>query len=98
MGSGPSRHTIWENFSEPEALHYAQWQAVAFRLPAAQQEALGWWEAPPWICRLHPEDFLPHTHASGTKDFQTEGGENPGLSPCAVGLHRKVRGTNRSAL
>ena len=71
MGSSPRRQTIWENLSKPKALHYAQWQAAAFRLPLSQQEASGWWDAPPWLCWLCPQDFLPHTNASVTRDFQT---------------------------
>ena len=71
IGSGPRRHIVWENFSEPEALHYAQWQVAAFRLSLSQQEALGWWDAPPWLHGLCPHDFLPHIDASGTRDFQT---------------------------
>ena len=71
MGSNPRRYTVWENLRESEALHYAQWQAVAFRLPLVQQEASGWWDAPPWLHGLCPQDFLPHTDASGTRDFCT---------------------------
>ena len=60
MGSSCRRHTIWENLSEPKALHYAEWQAMALRLPLTKQEALGWWDAPPWLHRLCPQDFLSH--------------------------------------
>ena len=69
MGSG--RHTLRECLNEPEALHYAQRQAAFFRLPLAQQETSGWWDASPWLCGLCPQDFLPNADASGTKDFQT---------------------------
>ena len=54
MGSGPRIHTVWEKLSKQEALHYAQWQAVAFRLPLDQQKASGWWDVPPWLCGLCP--------------------------------------------
>ena len=47
-----------------------QWQAAAFKLPATQQEASGWWDAPPWLSRLCPQDFMPITDTSGLKDFQ----------------------------
>ena len=83
--------TMRECLNTPEALHYAWWQVAAFRLPLTQQEALGWWEASPWLCRVCPQDFLPNTEASGTRDFWTVRGENPGLSPCTAGLCRKVR-------
>ena len=71
MGSGSRRCIIWESFSEPKALHYAEWQATSFRLPLAQHEALDWWDAPPWLCGLCHQDFLPHTNASSTRDFWT---------------------------
>ena len=31
----------------------------------------GWWDDPLWLSRLCPWDFMPHTEASGTKDFWT---------------------------
>ena len=37
---------LCENLNELEALCLAHWQVVAFWLPQAQQEAVGWW-APP---------------------------------------------------
>ena len=43
---------------------------VAFWLPLAQYEALGWCDAPPWFRRLHPTDFMLHTDASGPRDFR----------------------------
>ena len=50
-------------------LQYTQWQVVTIRLPLAQHEALGWWNAPPGFSRLHLTDFLFHTDASGPRDF-----------------------------
>ena len=44
---------------------------MAFRLPLDQQETLGWWDSPPCFHRLHPQDFLLHTDASGMRNFQT---------------------------
>ena len=60
-----------EFFANAEALHYAQWQAAAFRVPLAQHEASGWWDAPLWLSGLCPKDFMPHTNASSSKDLQT---------------------------
>ena len=65
------RHIMRECLTDAEALHYVQWQAAAFRLPLTQKETSGWWDAPPWFHRLCPQDFMIHTDASGTKDFQT---------------------------
>ena len=67
MGEGIVR----ECFTNAKALHYVQWQVAAFRLPLVQQEALGWWDAPPWLSKLCLQDFMPHTNASSTKDFWT---------------------------
>ena len=58
-----------ESYNDFETQHYVQWQVAAFRLPAAQQEASGWWDAPSWLSRLYPKDFLPITNASSPKDF-----------------------------
>ena len=60
-----------ECYTDAEALHYAQWQMAVFRLPLAQQDGSGWWDAPPWLSGLCPWDFMDHTKASGAKDFQT---------------------------
>ena len=48
---------IREGLSDSEALHYVQWQSVAFRLPATQQEALGV-GCPTWLSGVCPEDFM----------------------------------------
>ena len=61
------RYTIRNDLSEPGALYFS----AAFRLSHAQQEALHWWDSPPSFPRLYIHDFLPHTDASGTRDFQT---------------------------
>ena len=60
---------VKEGYDDYEAQHYAQWQVVAFRLPATKQEASGWWDAPPWLSWLCPQDFMPVTDASNPKDF-----------------------------
>ena len=57
-----------EGHSDPAAQHFALWQVAAFRLPVVQQEASGWWDTPPTLHGLHPQDFLPPTTAS-TQDF-----------------------------
>ena len=57
------KHITRECFTDAEALHYAQWQVVAFRLPLAQHEALGWWDAPSWLSGLYSQDFMPHAYA-----------------------------------
>ena len=69
LESALKRYTIRAGLSEPEALYLPQWQAVAFRLPLCQQEALDWWDSQPCFHRLHPHDFLPHDDASGITDF-----------------------------
>ena len=60
---------VREGLSNSRALLYAQWQSVALRLPATQQETSGWWDAPPWLSGLHPEDFMLCTNASSPRDF-----------------------------
>ena len=65
MGS----HIISEGLSNPEALHWAHWQAAAFWLPLAQWEASGGWDSPPGFCRLCHIQFLTHTNVSGPRDF-----------------------------
>ena len=62
---------VRECHTDAKAQDYAQWQVVAFILPLTQQEASGWWDAPPWPTGLCPQDFILITNASGTKDFQT---------------------------
>ena len=64
-------HIISEGLTKPEALHWTHWQAVAFWLPLAQQEASGWWDAPPRFCKLHQVKFLTHTNVSGPRNFWT---------------------------
>ena len=59
---------IREGLRNSKTLHYAQLQVAAFRLPATQQEAFGWWDVLPWLSGLGPEDFMPHTDASGPRD------------------------------
>ena len=66
MGS----HIVREGLSNFEALHWAWWQAVAFRLPLAKHEALGWWDAPLQLSRHHPKDFMLLTDASHSRDFR----------------------------
>ena len=53
----------------PMPYKLAQWQAVAFRLPLAQQQASGWWEASHSLSRLHHLDFLPQVDPPGLRDF-----------------------------
>ena len=43
---------------DTHTLQLAWWQATAFRLPPAQEEASGWWEAPYSLSTLHHGDFL----------------------------------------
>ena len=35
----------------------------------AQYETSGWWDAQPWLTRLHLVDFMLHTGASSQRDF-----------------------------
>ena len=64
-----SIHLIVEGLSDFKALQWAHWQVVAFRLPLAQYEALGWKDVPPRFSGLCPTDLMSHTEASGPKDF-----------------------------
>ena len=50
-------------------LQCAWQQATAFWLPTAQEEALGWWEAPCSIHGLGHLAFLLHTDFPSTRDF-----------------------------
>ena len=67
MGS----HIVTEGLSNSEGLQLACWQVTAFRLPLGQHEALGQWDAPPWLSGHFPMDCLLHTDASGPRDFWT---------------------------
>ena len=96
MQSGLRRCIKWENFSKPEALHYTQWQVEASRLPLAQHEALGWWDAPPWLCGLCPQDFLPHTDTSSTRNFWAMRQEKTQPRCCSAVL--RGLGANQSPL
>ena len=58
------QHIVQEGYNDPAAQHFALWQVVAFKLPVAQQEASGWWDSPPTLCGLCPQDFLPPTTTS----------------------------------
>ena len=62
-------HLIREGLSNSKALQCAWWQAAAFRLPLAQHEASGWWDASPTFSGLCLIDFLFHTDASGPRYF-----------------------------
>ena len=59
---------LQKEYDEYSTQHYASWQVSAFRLPLAQQEASGWWDVPPSLHRLCPQDFLPP--ASDPWNFQ----------------------------
>ena len=48
-----------ESLNEPEAFHLAHWQAVAFNLPQAKQEAAIWWATSLAVLRLHFRDYMP---------------------------------------
>ena len=52
-------HIVHEGLDEFAAQHHVLWQAASFRLPVAQQEASGWWDAPPVLHGFCPQDFLP---------------------------------------
>ena len=57
-----SSHTLSKGLTKHEALHWAHWQAVAFQLPLAQQEAAGWWAPLPTIPDFNLEiSCLPPT-------------------------------------
>ena len=62
-------HIVKEGYSNYKAEHYAQCQAVAFRLLATQQEALGWLESPSWLCGLYPQDFITITDTPSPTDL-----------------------------
>ena len=69
MGVSMGTHLIRKSLSDSKGLLHAWWKVVAFRLPLAQHEALGWLGAPPGFSRLHLMDFLVHTVVSGPRDF-----------------------------
>ena len=62
-------HIVQEGHNNPADQHFALWQVAAFRLPVAQHGASGWWDTPPTLCGLHPQDFLPPTTASDPQDI-----------------------------
>ena len=73
----------------------AHWQVAAFRLPLAQNEALGCWDAPPGFSRFHPMDFpVPHWCLQPEGFQGHEAGEDPG----AANLWWRVRSPNRHTL
>ena len=53
------RDSLAGDLSNTHALQLAWQQATASRLPLAQEEASGWWEAPCSLSTLHHWDFLP---------------------------------------
>ena len=57
-------HIICNSLNKLEALGLAHWQAVAFWLPQAQQEAAGWWAPPLAIPRLQLGDYMPSPASS----------------------------------
>ena len=58
------RGIVKEGHRNYEFQHSVLWQVAAFRLPATQQEASGWWDALHWLSRPHPQVFIPITDAS----------------------------------
>ena len=94
LESALKRYTIDRNLSEPEALYFSWWQAVALRLPLAQQEASGQWDSPPCFHGLHLQDFLSHVDASRMRNFCTIMHKNPSPSKTTSMLCREVRGSN----
>ena len=57
------------DLSNFHTLQFAQWQAKAFRVPLAQAEAYGWWEAPHNLGTLHHQDSLPQVDSPYLRDF-----------------------------
>ena len=53
---------------ETTVQEHAKRQTASFRLPAAQDEKLGWWNPPPSISDLGYQDFLPHGYFQGMGD------------------------------
>ena len=53
-----ARGMQWEH-NDHTTQHYGLWKVTAFRLPLSQQEAPGWWDSPPAIHGLCPQDFCP---------------------------------------
>ena len=65
------RSWLANNLSDTHALQFNGWQAAAFRLPLAKEEASAWWEASHglgWLCLQ--KDFLPWVDSPGSRDFQ----------------------------
>ena len=60
---------VEETDNDSQVLHYASWQVAAFWLPATQEEASWWWDAPPWIGGLCPKEFMPGTDDPSPKNF-----------------------------
>ena len=53
-------HIVKEGHNDFVAQHYALWEAAAFRLPVAQQEASEWWDTHPYsIGFVHRISYLP---------------------------------------
>ena len=55
---------LCKSLNETVALCLAHWQAVAFQLPQAQQEAAEWWASALAIPGLHLEDYMPDPTSS----------------------------------
>ena len=52
-------HIVRECYIDAKALHYAQWQAVEFKLPLAQHKASGWWMPGPGSVGCVPRISCP---------------------------------------
>ena len=98
LESAPKKYTMESDLSKPKALYFSQWQAVAFRLPLAQQEVSRWWDSPPVAIWLHPQDFLPHADVSGRGTSRLFSGKIPSPSLSCVMLCREVEGIDWSLL
>ena len=53
------RDCLVGDLSNTHTLQLALQEAIALRLPLAQEESSGWWEAPCSLSTLHHWDFLP---------------------------------------
>ena len=68
------------------AQHFTPWEAAAFRLPVAQQEALGWWDTcTPWSSPPGPS--LSHYCLQPPGLLGHGAGKDAGFSPGITDIH-----------
>ena len=90
------RDCLANDLSDAHVLQFVWGQTMAFRLPVAQEEKSGWWEAPCSLSRLCHQDLLPQVVPLIWGTSRLLAGRSPGTGPTSAMLCREVQDASQS--